>query len=336
MDPKFINILCCPKNVGGLTLENATFSKNGMIKDGLLRSTVDKNLTYPIINGIPRFIGEESYSSNFGFEWKKWPRIQFESENKGKPMEGRTRKMFDSITSFTSEKIKDKYVVEFGCGAGRFLDIVREKGGLAIGIDMSMAVEVARANFKDDHDVFIVQGDILNPPFKKDVFDYGFSIGVFHHTPNPKMAVLKMTNSVKPGGEIAIRVYPKKSLYDYTSVYIFRNVNIFISKIFGKSIMRKPALLYSYFSAYLLYPFLELVRKIPVLGYYTARCVEKFVLVNVQLPDVNWRVLDVFDAITPEIASTHTAKEVTDWLTSAKLSNIKQTTNGNSFAGVKS
>ena len=54
--------------------------------------------SYPIRDGIPRFvISKYNYSNSFGFQWGKWPTIQFEGKNKGKPMEGLTQKMFNII-----------------------------------------------------------------------------------------------------------------------------------------------------------------------------------------------------------------------------------------------
>src|SRR3954452_7101798 len=100
-------------------------------------------------------------------------------------MAGHTTRMWERITGITDDGVRGRMIVEFGCGPGRFLDVVRRRGGVAVGIDLSMAVEPARENFRDDPDVLIVQGDILNPPFKKGVFDFGYSIGVLHHTPDP-------------------------------------------------------------------------------------------------------------------------------------------------------
>ena len=65
------------------------------------------------------------------------------------------------------------------------MDIVLKKAGFAIGIDMSNFVEIAYENLQENNNLLIVQGDILNPPFKKGVFDAAYPIGVLHHTPNP-------------------------------------------------------------------------------------------------------------------------------------------------------
>ena len=76
------------------------------IIEGFLFSNSNR---YQIIRGIPRFVrGEESaYVNSFGYQWQKWPFIQFEGNNLGKPLEGHTSKMFEKITSWQKEDLKN-------------------------------------------------------------------------------------------------------------------------------------------------------------------------------------------------------------------------------------
>src|SRR3977135_1814657 len=115
MHPKFLNILCCPKTGADLRLEVDECFSDGSTKTGMLTTESGRN-RYPILKGIPRFVDREVYAQSFGYEWRKWSRVQFESENVGRPMAGHTEKMFDAITGFSEQFLKDKLVVEFGCG----------------------------------------------------------------------------------------------------------------------------------------------------------------------------------------------------------------------------
>ena len=315
MDQKFVKILQCPKTGADLALEPSEFYEDGTVKSGVLRC---EGGAYPVIDGIPRFVSAEIYSSSFGYEWKKWSRVQFESDNIGTAMEGHTRRMFDACTGLKGAALGGKMAVEFGCGPGRFLDIVREKGGIAVGLDMSGAVEPARANFQNDRDVLIIQGDILHPPLKKEVFDLAYSIGVLHHTPDPKAGFLKMAETVKAGGEVVCCVYPKEGLYDFPSVRFFRATHNLIAPVLGK----KPALAYSQFSARFLHPLTMLLRRAPILGNRLCDFIEKYLLVILHIPDSRWRVLDTFDAITPVYASTHTTEEIMKWFRDAGCADV--------------
>jgi len=333
--PKFTEILCCPVTGNELELTTNELFANGMVCTGIL-ATKDGTAHYPIINGIPRFVSKEFYSSSFGFEWRKWPRVQFESENVGRPMEGHTTRMFKSITRLSEGDVRGKTIVEFGCGPGRFLDVTRSWGGAVVGIDLSLAVESARENFKYDADVLIVQGDILHPPFKKNSFDFGYTIGVLHHTPDPASGIRALTSVVKPEGIISCCVYSKLGFYNYPSVHMFRKIIGAVGRVFGNSFSTKSSLAYSYFVAYVLYYCFQLVKKIPLIGWRVVTLIETYLLVNLSLPDIRWRILDVFDAITPHYASTHTPEEMREWFAAAGCTQLQQTNWGDtSFVAVK-
>jgi SAM-dependent methyltransferase len=324
MHIKFLEILRCPSTGSNLDMEIIEQDNNGMIKSGFLISQ-DMQKKYPIIDYIPRFVNKEYYSESFGYEWKKWSKVQFESANNGKEMAGHTIGMFRKITEFKTEDLKGKLVIDYGCGSGRFIDIVRKCEGITVGIDMSMSVNLARNIFKDDVDVLIVQGDILHPPFKKGVFDYGYTIGVLHHTSDPCSGFLELSGLIKKGGSIACCVYPKNGFYNFFSVNIYRKISNFITNHVNKKLSFWLAVGYAHFSAYILYYFFTTIRKIPYKGVRLSIFFQKYFFVYLFLPDAKWRVLDVFDAITPMFASTHTADEVEGWFKKAKASNIKKT-----------
>jgi SAM-dependent methyltransferase len=318
MHQRFVDLLCCPDTGESLALESAQARQDGMIVGGFLRSTSGRR--YPILRGIPRFVAAEQYAASFGFEWNRWPRVQFESENVGRPMQGHTTHMWERITGATDPQVAGRTIVDFGCGAGRFLDVVRRKGGIAVGIDLSGAVECARRNFADDPNVLIVQGDLTRPPFRSGAFDGGFSIGVLHHTPNAASGAAALARSIRPGGWISCCVYPKGDFYDFPSVGRFRWIHRHMEPFVGY----RFALAYSHLAARVLAPIFHRAKKQPWLS-PLVRHLERRWLVSLYLKDARWRVLDTFDAITPRIASTHTFDEVRAWLEQAGCTNVVQT-----------
>jgi SAM-dependent methyltransferase len=322
MHPKFINLLCCPATGEPLTLEAQVTLENGTVLSGALKT--ESGTVYPIVRGVPRFVDRQHYAASFGWEWSRWPRVQFEADNVGRPMEGHTTKMWDRITGFGDAigdaDVRGRTIVDFGCGPGRFLDIVRRKGGLAVGIDLSDAVDAARANFADDPDVLVVQGDLLRPPFREGAFDGGFSIGVLHHTPEPDRGVSALARIVRPGGWVSCCVYPRDAFYDYPSVERFRRLHYALSPMFEYL----PALLYAYVAAYVLAPSFRFLKNFGLRR--AIEHVEIYWLVAPWIKDAQWRVLDTFDAITPKIATTHIEAEVAEWLAGAGCESVKRTT----------
>ncbi|MBN8129440.1 methyltransferase domain-containing protein, partial [Vibrio vulnificus] len=74
------------------------------------------------------------------------------------------------------------------------------------GIDLGAGVESAFALTRNLPNAHIVQCDIFKLPLKR-AFDYAFTVGVLHHTPDPKKAFLSLAGKVKAGGHISAWVY---------------------------------------------------------------------------------------------------------------------------------
>jgi SAM-dependent methyltransferase len=76
-----------------------------------------------------------------------------------------------------------------------------------VGLDASEAVRRAAALNRDQPNALIVQGDIFRPPLTRG-FDFAYSVGVLHHTPDAHLAFLSTAQLVRPGGEMAVWLYP--------------------------------------------------------------------------------------------------------------------------------
>lgn len=309
MHARFLSFLADPVTKTALQM-TVLRGKGEWVLEGTLTSHL--GATYPIIRGIPRFVSPastDSYVKNFSYQWSKWSRVQFESENRGSAMEGHTRRMWERVVGVSNERLDGAVVADFGCGSGRFLEVVRSKGGAVIGLDMSDAVEAARESFEGDADTLICQADILAPPLAPDLLDGAFSIGVLHHTPDPVRGFRELVKTVKPGGWVAVSVYGKGGYYDWPTVRFYRRVFQALWPLLGP---RAP-LAYSWCAAHILRP----LSYIPLLG-LLLRAAFPFV----RLPDVHWSFLDTFDSVTPKYQSAHESFEVFEWFRREGLRNI--------------
>jgi SAM-dependent methyltransferase len=309
MHVSFLDYLADPQTGEALTL-SAKKRQGDFVTEGSLHSSRNE---YPIVRGIPRFAGysgDRQYAKSFGYQWNKWSRVQFESENFNRPMQGHTLDMWERITSVKTDDLKGAVIADFGCGPGRFMDVVRMKKGKAIGVDLSDAVEAAQENFKDDPNVLVCQGDVLNSPLKPQSVDGAFSIGVFHHTPDPQKGFREMAEATKPGGWVSVCVYGKGGYYDFPTVAFYRG----LFKLMWPVFKHYPPLVYSYMTAYGLRPF----APIPPL-----RKTLKVFFPHIQLPDPRWSLLDTFDSVTPSYQSAHESYEVFEWFKSAGLTGIE-------------
>lgn len=321
MHIKFLEYLVDPFTHGRLSLEG-NVPADGIVLDGFLVSGSNR---YPIVRGVPRFVPKSNYAESFGWQWNHWSRVQFDSANKGKPMEGYTGRMWHTITATApATRLDGKMVLDIGCGPGRFVETARTLGATVIGVDYSDAVDAAAKNFANDPDVCIVQADALKLPIASDTLDAAFSIGVLHHTPNPAAGVAEAFRVLRANGWFAVSVYGKGGYYNYPNVQAWRWVHKRLWPLLGE----KPALLYTYSTVYLLGPIARLSR--------TAGRIAKVPFPFISLPDREWSMLDTFDSVTPSYQSGHESFEVFSWLKASGFELIEPSDWGNtSFRGVK-
>ena len=117
---------------------------------------------------------------------------------------------FAAQTLTRPEEWRGKAVLDAGCGEGRFTELLANYGAHIVGFDMD-SIGLARISTKlvDRETVNFAQGDLFSLPFRNGAFDFIYTLGVLHHTPNPRSAFINLTRLLKPGGQIAIWVYPK-------------------------------------------------------------------------------------------------------------------------------
>jgi SAM-dependent methyltransferase len=159
---------------------------------------------YKIVDGVPRFadlakIEEDKAETaeNFGWQW-----THFTQEN-----EQYAEQFLGWLQPVTPDFFEDKIVLEGGCGKGRHTILASKWGAKeVVGIDLGDGVESAFAATRHLPNVHIVQCDVYRLPFRR-VFDYAFSVGVLHHTPDPKRAFTSLAGRVKKGGHISAWVY---------------------------------------------------------------------------------------------------------------------------------
>lgn len=326
MHKKFIKYLIDPKTGEDLVLQSTREEKENII-EGFL---VSKSNKYPIVRGVPRFAGyndANNYTKSFGWQWNKWSKIQFDSYNIGKPMANFTIDMWNKITDIKSTDLNNSVIVDIGCGPGRFLETIRQKNGLAIGIDLSDAVEAAADNFAKDTNVLICQADILQTPIRGESMDGVFSIGVLHHTTNPKAGFNEMVRVTKPNGWVSLSVYSTGGYYDNFIVNAYRKIFKALWPVFG----HYPPLIYSYTSVYLT----RAIMLVPIFRTIVRPFLSFIPCINIK-KDRSWSVLNTFDSVTPSNQSGHTPYEVFQWFKKANLKEIEPSNwAGASFHAIK-
>lgn len=162
--------------------------------------------SFPIVRGIPRFLpnaldaAKQATAAAFGYEWTHYSELT----------EADRREFLGWIAPLAPEDFRDQVVLDAGCGKGRHIYLSAQFGArTVVGVDLSDAVEAAFRNTRESPNVHVVQGDILDLPFRNP-FTLAYSIGVIHHLPHPRAGFLALAAHVQPGGRIATWVYGKE------------------------------------------------------------------------------------------------------------------------------
>jgi len=297
MDHSFSSLLECPVCKRDLKSEPTTSSAQ-IIETGTLRC--EQGHSYPIVRGIPRFVSSDGYASNFGFEWNLHNKTQLDNATSHDSEES-----FAQKTGFTPDELRGKLVLDVGCGMGRYSDVVSRWGATVVGVDLTSAVDAAQGNIGSRDNVNLAQADIFDLPFADNTFDYIFSIGVLHHTPDTKAAFERLPRLLKPGGKIAVWVYSTEMRSWCWTSDIYRHLTTRLPK----------RVLYAL--CHVAIPWYHL-RNLPVVGIYTG------VLLPVSThPSREWRVLNTFDWYSPAYQWKHSNDELRHWFEGQGLIDLR-------------
>ncbi len=318
MRSELLPILRCPQCRGRLTLTDAAPAQ-GPTVSGLLVCQ-DCAAQHPVADAIPRFVPAENYASNFGMQWNLFRQTQLDSHT-GVPI---SRDRFFSQSRWRPEDLEGKWVLDVGCGAGRFAEIALSTGAHVVAMDYSSAVDACHGNLGQSDRLHVVQGDVYHLPFAPESFDYVYCFGVLQHTPDVAGAFAALPTMVRPGGQLAVDLYKASPLNVLWPKYWLRP---FTKRMDATRLFH----LCQWMVKYLL-PVSNAVRRVPGIGPKLRYAVP---VVNYEgvLPLTReqhriWSLLDTFDMLAPAHDHPQSAATLQRWFEQAGLADIEVTRPG--------
>jgi SAM-dependent methyltransferase len=315
MRTELLSILRCPQCSEQFRLSSAGESAFDVV-EGTLECAGPARHRYPIQNSIPRFVPPDNYATNFGFQWNKFPRTQLDSHS-GTTI---THDRFFASTGWDPAEMRGKRVLDVGCGAGRFAEIALKTGAEVVALDYSSAVDACWRNNSEKGLLNCVQGDIYKLPFAKGSFDFVYCLGVLQHTPDVDAAFAALTSQPKPGGALAIDVYPR----------IWQNLasaKDWIRPITKRMDRTKLFRLVENYLVPMFLPVSVMLGRVPLIGRKLRRLIPVsnyegiFSLSRDQLRE--WAILDTYDMLSPTYDKPQTAKTVRDWFQASGFKNVE-------------
>ncbi|MEZ6049369.1 MAG: methyltransferase domain-containing protein [Planctomycetaceae bacterium] len=254
------------------------------------------NRVIPIKDGIPRFI-EDDHLASFGRQWNRYEVAHLEED----------RQTFQAKTGFELKDLKGKRVLDAGCGGGRYAKLVAAAGAELVAVDLTHAVEKARALCQRETDIDLnqvqfLQADLKALPLEPASFDYVFSIGVMHHDVNTRDLFDAVAKLVKPGGYYAVWLYRRNQNWQERVNSLLRSRTIKMSPERLEKWCRLGAFLGS----------------IPLLN----KTLNKVINFSSHSSYEN-RVCDTFDWYAPQYQHHHTLAELLDWFEAAGFEDLE-------------
>jgi len=313
MNIELLPLLHCPKTGSAFDLESAIYVGN-KISDGWL---VSKNgsTKYPIKNYIPRFVPESNYADNFGMQWNMFSQTQLDSFS-GHPI---SADRFWKATGWNKADLKGKWVLDCGCGAGRFAEVALEAGANLIALDYSSAVDACYSNLKHFPNLHLVQGNIYELPFIPNSFPYVYSLGVLQHTPDVEKAFAALPEMLMVEGKLCVDFYERNFKSKLLPKYWLRPIT---KKMDQKRLFE---LLQKWVPR--MWPISVGLGKIPLIGNLLKRFIPianyKGILPLSEKQLKEWALLDTFDWLAPEYDNPQDSKTVLKWFKNANFTNIE-------------
>lgn len=312
---KLLDLLACPKCLSEMSCESLSQNPDGEIVTGKLNCH-SCGKSYRIKNCIPRFVEDENYAASFGYQWNRFKSEQIDSIN-GTHL---SEKRFYNETGWSQEWLCGKWILDIGCGAGRFLDVASRSDCDVVGVDISNATDAAWETLSDRPNVHLVQASIFELPFRTGAFDGCYCLGVIQHTPDPREAVRAIPRILRNRGRLALTIYERKPWTKLNAKYMVRP----LTKRMNKELLLKTIRALMPFA----FVFSELLFRIPYLGrgfrfvIPVANYVDQKELSRRERYD--WAILDTFDMLAPQYDQPQTEEETVKAMSSAGIGNIRR------------
>lgn len=190
-------------------------------------------------------------------------------------------------TRIGRDEVREKLLLDAGCGNGLLTQALAKAGAKSIGVDLQRNLP---GHLSNDAPQFVLT-NFLNLPFKEECFDIVIANGSLHHTPSTKHAFFQIAKHIKPTGKFYVWLYKRPDGWK-------NKVLLFCLDLTRQIICRLPMKIQHQIVLWLSHFFFWLSRKRS--GANTKRSFEQI-------------RINIYDAFTPRYRHYHRPEEVAHW-----------------------
>lgn len=120
--------------------------------------------------------------------------------------------------------LENKKVLEIGLGMGTDHLSMARQGGIMYGIELTpqnLIISKKRLEMYGFNSELLI-GDAEYLPYPDNSFDFIYSFGVIHHSPDTQKIISEIYRVLKPGGQCWITVYHKTSLFFWWTIFLWK------------------------------------------------------------------------------------------------------------------
>ena len=252
---------------------------------------------FSVQGGAPRMLRNDATATrtqlSFGKQWQLHSQGSFERGSiYGKSKEDCLDDFRKAFNLQDLGGLRDCVILDAGCGSGELTaDLgLAAPSATIIGIDFSEAAHVAFQRCRGITNIHIVQADLSRPPFSWGTFDFVWSEGVIHHTPDTARSFSSLSHLVKSRGKLYVWIYSDRVTTPYR---------------LARKILRKPYLLPSaalYALSWSLALPLHLLNKM-----------REMLRLSRARHRLSSTAYSFYDTLSPEFVNFHSQEEVHGW-----------------------
>jgi len=246
----------------------------------------------------------------YGFLWRR-------TDNDAVPK----RWHFNNMQEIISEPIvRGNIGIDIGSGCGYDTYIMATNNPLVkiVSLDISDGIYKSKELAMNLKNTRFIKGSALDMPIKGDTFDFAYSFGVLHHTPDPAKCVREIAKVIKKGAPIFLYLYENHA--DNFMKHSALKIVIFLRKITTKI---SPRILY--LISYLVSPIFV------ILFTYPSKIIKKFNATKYLADKIPFNfgthpfslAGDLYDRFSAPIEYRFNRKEAHDLLGKNGFTNIK-------------